>query len=567
MSESLFDTLRRHAARPGEARLCAPGRDGRPETLDYPGFVAQAGGLAEALRARGIGAGARVALAMSGSLQVVTAVAALFGLGATLVPLVHHRMRPGSHQAERAAAALRLACPACLLVPREGAAAYAGLLPPGAATRLLCLDDLVHAPADLPLPKADSPRLMQFSSGTTQGPKAILLGEDRLLHNVGAILARIDGTAADHLYSWLPLSHDMGLVGGLLSALVAGGSITLAPPTAFIADPLSWAQGIARHRCTLTIGPPSAYALLAARAALRPELVRALDLSALRLALTGAEAVPPDLGQRVAAALAPAGLDPHVLQPCYGLAENAVAVALRPPGRPWTVRHFVRAALRNGRIETRDRHAEDTVSRPGLGPPVDGTEILIGHAAAGKVALAPYGELFVRGASAADAILEANGRAVPPLAGGWIATGDLAVEEGGELFIIGRAKELIKHAGHGFAPTDIERAIAAATGQPEEALAAVAIPDEARGTEALVIFAEIPRGRADPALATAIRRALLAAFQMAARDVVFLRRGALPRTPSGKLRRAALAEAYASGTSGSEAVGGGAGDGSGLAGC
>jgi acyl-CoA synthetase (AMP-forming)/AMP-acid ligase II len=545
--ESFAAAVLCHAGRPTASAIRAIDRNGEIASLNYPQLAALAGGLAHRLNAAGIGAGDRVALVMASKLTVVLAVTALFAIGATVVPLAHHRIRPASYQFDITASALRAARPSCILLTADVVETYRPVLAVSGGPRLLCLDDLVGTTADLPLaPRTSDPRVIQFSSGTTQAPKGIMLGEDSLLNNVSAICQRIAASAADHLYLWLPLSHDMGLVGGLLSALYAGGSLTMTAPADFIREPLGWAEGITRHKCTLTVGPPSAYALLVAKATVNPEHARQLDLSSLRLAMTGAEMVPPALGCAFQAAFSGAGLRPHVLQPCYGLAENCVAVTLRPPGRSWKVRHFVRAALSDSRIELRAQAGSDSISRIGNGEPIVGTEIRIGRADGDEIVPAPYGELFVRGRSAANGILDEAGRRAAMLGGGWIATGDLAALVEGELFVLGRIKELIKYGGQSFAPTDIEAAVAATTDLPAQAVAAVASHDELGGQEALVIFVEIARGEANPALAAAIRQKVLAAFRVPTRDVVFLARGGLPRTPSGKIRRIELAAAYVS---------------------
>ncbi|WP_316179302.1 AMP-binding protein [Bradyrhizobium sp. SZCCHNRI1009] len=539
--------LRHHARlRTGPAiRLMRGGSES--EDLDYSRLAALAGGTACALTDAGVRAGDRVAVVMTSSLPVIVVVNALFAIGAALLPIAHRPgLKSGSHQFDAIIASLRAGMPSCVLLPKDAIDTYQSLVARSGIERWICLDELVGTESELPPQSdADAPKLIQFSSGTTSAPKAIVISEDRLISNVRAILERIEASANDRLYSWLPLYHDMGLVGGLLTTLYVGASMTLALPFGFVRNPLSWAESISLHRCTLTLGPPSAFALLAAKGKVNPDRVTSLDLSSLRLAMTGSEMVPPDLSSDFQSAFSAARLRDHVLQPCYGLAENAVAVTLRRPGQPWSVAHFARTALHESRVELRASAGDDSVTRVGNGGPVEGTEVMIGRIQDGAIVSSDCGDLFIRGTSTASAVIDHSGEPLPPYKGGWIATGDLAVMINDELFIVGRTKELIKYGGQSFAPTDVERSIAAACGLRDDTVAVVPIFDQPDGRESFAIFIEAPNSVDNDALVVAARQAVVSAFKMAAKKVILLRSGELPRTSSGKIKRSLLGSSLA----------------------
>jgi acyl-CoA synthetase (AMP-forming)/AMP-acid ligase II len=542
--DSFSLALFRHADQPTGSTIRFMNRGNTVAELDYARLALLAGGVAHRLGRAGIGPRDRVAVVMATSLPVIATVSALFAIGAALLPLVHrHRLNPGSYQSRTLALSLRAVQPHCVLVPAAMADVYLPTLVEAGISKWLCLEELIGEERAPPCRSAgDDPRIIQFSSGTTSRPKAIELGEEQLISNVKAIIERTDVSTADHLYSWLPLFHDMGLI-SVLTALYAGSSMTLTPSVDFVRNPLGWPQAMSRNRCTLTLGPPKAFELLAAKAKTNFTLVKSIDLSSLRLAMTGAEMVPPGLGRDFQDAFFTCNLRDDVLQPCYGLAENTVAVTLRPPGQPWSIAHFSRAALHESRVELLSSTGPASISRVGNGRPVAGTDIVIGRAHGSSVELCAVGELYIRGTSAATAIIGHDGMPQTTFDGGWIATGDVAIQLNDELFIVGRIKELVKYAGQSFSLIDIERVIADASHLTSDGVAAVPIFDELPNRESLVIFIETPTST-DSDLITAARQAVLAAFQMPVQDVVLLPRGGLPRTSSGKVKRAALVSLY-----------------------
>jgi acyl-CoA synthetase (AMP-forming)/AMP-acid ligase II len=250
--------------------------------------------------------------------------------------------------------------------------------------------------------------------------------------------------------------------------------------------------------------------------------VAGCDLTALRLIMNGGEHVNGRVCAAFEERFARIGLRRHSIQPSYGLAENASAVTLRPPGTPVPLRSFSRDGF--ALVPRPDAPSADVVELVGHGFPIAGTEIRIGRDgdASGPA------EIHVRGASTAHTD------------GGWLATGDIGVVADGELYIVGRSKEIIKHGGRAFALSDIEHSLALLAPEHVGAVAVVASEIGEEREETLTILVEDPRDTDRQAFADRVRLTLLREFGLVAEDVVFVRRGRIPRTSSGKLRRSAL---------------------------
>jgi acyl-CoA synthetase (AMP-forming)/AMP-acid ligase II len=464
---------------------------------------------------------------------------ALARLGACVVPLVHKPMgRFTDHDRARIDEALVTSAAAWLAAPAASAADY--------ATRArLALTESVDGRdgfdgADVP---DDAPLLLQFTAGTTAAAKAIELTHGNVASNVAAIARRIAGDADDTLYSWLPLYHDMGLIGGLITSLYQGATLHLVAPQEFLRRPLGWLRAISEHRATFTVAPQFAYRLVLARYDLAPTQLDGCDLSSLRVALNGAEMVQHEVCTRLEERLARHGLRRHTIQPCYGLAENCVAVTVREPQRPIRIRHLRRDALAERRAVSLPDPSAATVSLVGNGAVVDDTEVrLLTDAGASADAI---GEIEVRGRSAAHRISDGDGVAHRD---GWIATGDLGVFLDGELFVVGRIKEAFKSGGRTFAPADVEEVLRPLTGDRPSGVAAFAFSDPATGVDELVVVIERePQGPTRAALDEQVRLQLLRTMQLTPRDVVLVRRGTIPLTSSGKIRRLHLRDLYLGG--------------------
>jgi acyl-CoA synthetase (AMP-forming)/AMP-acid ligase II len=385
----------------------------------------------------------------------------------------------------------------------------------------------------------DAVAFIQFSSGTTGEPRPVLLTHRAVCANVRAILGAIlaahpETPGRPHVcVSWLPLYHDMGLVGAVLSALAHPGSLVLIPPELFLARPALWLRAISRHRGTISPAPNFAYALCAERV---PEAeLDGLDLGSWCVAMNGAEPVTPSSLDAFLKRFARCGLRAEVLAPVYGLAEATLAVTFSELGRPFERERFDRDALyRDGRA----RVAVDGHELVGVGRPLPGFAVRIASESGASLPDGRVGEVQVSGPSLMrgyDGLPEATAAAIRD---GWLATGDLGFLHAGSLYLCARAKDVIVLRGRNHPPHDVEQAASEVAGVRTGCVVAVGLaPDGGQGEE-LFVFAERARGDRSLDLEERVRSRVISRTGLVPAAVRVLPAGALPRTSSGKLRRA-----------------------------
>ena len=392
---------------------------------------------------------------------------------------------------------------------------------------------------------------LQYTSGSTGGPKGVVIRHRHLLDNEERIRRAFRQDEETVVVGWLPLFHDMGLIGNLLQPLYVGGSCVLMPPAAFLQKPVRWLRAIAEHGATTSGGPDFAYDLCVRKVA--PAERAGLDLSRWRVAFNGAEPVRAETLERFAAAFGPCGFRAAAFQPCYGLAEATLLVAAAPA-----------PAVREGEGGGRQRVS--------CGPVAAGEVAVVDPETCAPVAPGAVGEVWVRGGSVADgywgreeASAEAFGARLASGEGPYLRTGDLGLVEGGELYVTGRRKDLVILRGRNHYPQDLESTAEASHPALVPGGAAAFSVDLGR-EERLVVAAELERRAARrpaafPEIAAAVRQAVAAGHGAAVWEVVLLPPGGLPRTTSGKVRRSACREAWRAGTLGELArIGAGAGD-------
>jgi fatty-acyl-CoA synthase len=382
--------------------------------------------------------------------------------------------------------------------------------------------------------------ILQFTSGSTSDPKGVMLPQRTIGANLDAIAERTDlDPDSDVLVSWLPLYHDMGLVGLFTLPLTTGTPLILGAPTDFTSKPARWMEWVSHYRATATAGPNFSY-VLAARALRRSD---PLDLSRLRVALNGAEPVDPDSVESFVEAGAPHGLRPSAVFPAFGMAEVAIAGTFPEPGSGMRTDAVDRRVLETERYAAPvDPHAKNSRRLALLGRPMQGLEIRVVDPATGSVLRdREVGELEVRGTSVTPGYYNRPDVNAELFHDGWLRTGDLAYLLDGELVMCGRIKDVIIVGGRNVFPEDVERALTGVDGV--RAGNVIAFGVERRGKEGLVVVAE---SKADDP--TTVRRSVAERVRqttgLPARDIVLVAPGTLPKTSSGKLQRSLCKTRY-----------------------
>jgi fatty-acyl-CoA synthase len=385
------------------------------------------------------------------------------------------------------------------------------------------------APAASPRPQDLA--LVQLSSGSTSDPKPValshhaLITQARLLNSLWPDAPQLEQRGV----SWLPLFHDMGLVGALFTALERAGELTLLSPELFVARPAVWLRAISRHRATVSAAPDFGYAHCVSR--IRDEELAGVDLSCWHHALDGAETISPRTLRAFARRFARWGFDARALTPVYGLAEAGLAVTSAAQREPFTSRRFDRRRLVEEGVAEPGARGRELVS---VGRPVAGFEVAIRDRAGRDLPAGRLGRVWVRGPSLMNGYLGRPEVTAATLRKGWLDTGDLGFLHRGELFLTGRAREIVVLRGRNHAPEEIEEPVAALP-SVRAAAAASHLPEGGQG-ERLVLLVEAT-APPPPGLPTLCGQAVLAAVGVAPDEVVVLPAGALPRTSSGKLRR------------------------------
>jgi fatty-acyl-CoA synthase len=358
---------------------------------------------------------------------------------------------------------------------------------------------------------------VQFSSGSTRRPLGVDIGQDQLMANIDGALASQQVDAGDSGVSWLPLYHDMGLIGFMLAPMCAQRSVDLLAPRDFARRPLQWLSLISRRRATITYSPSFGYELVARRA--RQQMPDDLDLSCLTLAGVGADMIRPTALHRFADAFACRGFDDRAFMASYGLAEVCVGLSFGHRfGGLTTNRRSAREFVLCGRVLADHRvEIRDDAGRP-LG------EREIGH-------------LFVHGRSVMRGYFGEEAESNRALAGGWLDTGDLGYWCGGELVITGRAKDLIIVNGRNIWPQDIEWAVEALSGLRRGD--ACAFSSDTEEGEQVIVLVQVSAGSADERniLIGNIRQTVRETAGIDCRVELISRRIGLPLTSSGKLSR------------------------------
>ncbi len=501
--------------------------------------------MAAALQTRGVNRGDHVAVLGPTTMNLVTAMQAVWLCGATLVVLpLPMRLASLEEFTANTRNRIRLADSVCVLVDSD-LAPFLAVEEGDPPVHLL--DELAEAPEgadDFVRPDyhRDDLFVLQFTSGSTSEPKGVQLPNHLVAANLDAILDAAEVDADDDvMVSWLPLYHDMGLVGFCILPMSAGISLVLGAPQDFLGSPGRWMEWISTYGGTATAGPNFSY-VLATRALNRTK--ETLDLSRLRIALNGAEPVDPAGVRAFVEAGARHGLRPEAIFPAFGMAEVGIAGAFPKPltGLETDIvdAELLELEHRAVNVPADHKNAREIVK---LGTAVPGLEMRIcDHETGRLLADREVGELQIRGTSVTTGYYQRPEANADLFRNGWLCTGDLAYMADGQMVMCGRIKDLIIVGGRNVYPQDIERAVGEVTEVRTGNVIAFSVEGRG-GKEAVAVVAET-RATDRDALVGEVHDAVLHAVGVPAKEVVLVKPGTLPKTSSGKLQRALCKEQY-----------------------
>ena len=516
--------------------------DGTVQRLAYSELIDDARAVGGALLAAGLEPGNRIAIVVP---EVAGFVRAFFGVSAAgmiPVPLCPPAQAGDIATFTRQSAHILRASRAHAVVTTEP---VAGLLP-GTSTMLI-LDDLDEGPAMAAPARvgADAPALIQFTSGSTEAPKGVVVSHA----NVAANIAGISGpsglamTKTDVGVSWLPLYHDMGLIGMLLTAVYFGVDTVIMSPVLFLKRPTAWLEAISTYRGTISFAPNFAYDLCLKR--VKDAQIDQLDLASWRVAGCGAEPVRSDTLRSFASRFARAGFRESSFVPSYGLAESTLAVTLGRDGL---------------RVDTIDAHR---LVRDSIAVPCNGSGAVVrvvncgrafpGHAirvvgdAGQPLSERHVGSILVSGPSVMRGYFENPAATADSISDGWLETGDVGYMAGGDLFVCGRTKDLIVRQGRKYHPADLESSIADLPGLRASAIVVFGV-NRFEEADQVIAVVETRASAAGDSIVDDVRRRVRETAGLDLDQIIVAPPGTIPRTTSGKVRRAETRTRHESGT-------------------
>jgi len=519
-------------------------------TMTYGELAKAAKAVAASLIAHDVVPGDRVALMLPTGTEFFAAFFGILYSGAVPVPIYPPmQMSQLEDYLRRQARILRNAEPRVLITVSEAlrlGGLLRGLVP--SLNLIESVGNLQSMPANVALPRLDDPTataLIQYTSGSTGDPKGVVLSHANLLANIRAIIKVIDATSADILLSWLPLYHDMGLIGAWLGPIYAGARCYIMSPLSFLAHPQSWLLASHRYRATISAAPNFAFELCLKQ--IDDADILGLDLSSLRYVADGAEPVSIHTLRRFIERFGRYGFRAAAMAPVYGLAECAVALALPPPGRGALIDRVKREAItRHGFAEPASADDATAVEFVGCGSPVPGHEIRIVDDVGREVEERREGRLEFRGPSATSGYFRNETKTRELFHGSWLDSGDRAYMAGGEVFITGRIKDIIIRAGQHIYPQEVEDAVGDIPGMIKGSVAAFGVTEPVSGTERIVVLAETKQNAPTEreALKAKTRDVVTTIVGSPPDDIILVETGTVPKTSSGKIRRAAAKEHY-----------------------
>ncbi|WJK38219.1 fatty acyl-AMP ligase [Solwaraspora sp. WMMA2056] len=559
LAGDLLDRARRHGARHAVEFTIG---DGRWSTVTYAELAGRAAALARVLPAAGTGDRPRFVLIMlPNGLDYVVSVYACLLAGVVAVPFYPPSVltaRTARVFSQRLQEIHRDCAPDVVVLAEDQAGFVADALAPayrdGSGPVLITAGELPAAvdPAGVAVRAGGADlAVLQYTSGSTRTPSGVMLSHDNLVANVRALAAKTSAAEGEAAVSWLPLFHDLGLIGMLFGAVHAGMTLHLTTPAAFARRPVLWLEMIDRARACLTMAPNFAFDL-AARASGRSD--RRLDLSSLRLAVNGAEPVRHSTVAAFTSALRDWGLRPSAVVPGYGLAEATLSVTVGDYRRPPRLLRVCADRLRRDGVAVPPGDDDAVTVLVGCGTDVVDTEsVIVDPDRLTPCPPGTVGEVWVTGPGVAGGYWGQPERSAATFRPGpaddrrrFVRTGDLGVKIDSTLYLVGRVKDMIIQRGVNHCPQDVEYAAECAHPALRPG-GTVVFGTEPDGSGPVVVLCELERylgGPAYPAILASVRAALAEEFGLDIATVGLVRKGQVPKTTSGKVRRRASAQRW-----------------------
>ena len=552
-AETLIDMLDWHVGRqPERVAIQIYGNDDRIDTaFTYAGLRQRARAVATGLRERGLQPRQTAAIMLPTGPEYFLAFFGILMAGGVPVP-IYPPVRPSQieeHLRRHARLLGNAQTMALITVPEAKLVARLLRAQVEELRHIVTVAELEQEPtpwSDAPVRGPDL-AFLQYTSGSTGDPKGVMLTHANLLANLRAMGSVVAVGPDDVFVSWLPLYHDMGLIGACLSSLYHGFPLVVMSPLSFLARPARWLRAIHHHRGTLSAAPNFAYELCVR--AIQDHEIEGLDLSSWRMSCNGAEPVNPATIERFIARFEPYGFRPDAMAPVYGLAECSVGLTLQPPGRTPIIDRVRRGAfMAGGRAEPADANEANALLFPACGQPLPGHQLRIVDDHGRELPERQEGRLEFQGPSATTGYYrnpEATQRLFPH-GDDWLDSGDRAYLANGDVYLTGRVKDLIIRGGRNIYPYELEQAVGEIPGIRKGCVAVFASADLTTGSEHLVVVAET-RATQPEALAKLRQQIQSVGVDLLGTppdQVVLAPPHTVLKTSSGKIRRAAIRELF-----------------------
>ncbi|MEA1990817.1 MAG: AMP-binding protein [Thermodesulfobacteriota bacterium] len=552
-AQTLVEVLDRHVlTHPDRPHILLYGEADHPEEITYRSLKQGAEAVAAGLRQKNIEPGQTVAIMLPTSREYFFSFFGILLGGGIPVPLyppvrptqIEEHLRRHRGILGNAQATMLITVPEAQQVAHLLKAQVEGL------RNVVTVQELTSGAGEfnaLPLQPQDI-AFLQYTSGSTGAPKGVVLTHANLLANIRAMGEAVQADSTDVFVSWLPLYHDMGLIGAWFGSLYYACQMVLMSPLAFLARPEQWLWTIHRHRGTLSPSPNFGYELCLRKIDDRD--IKGLDLSSWRIAFNGAEPVSPETVRHFSERFRHYGFRPKAMTPVYGLAESSVGLAFPPPDRGPVIDRIRREPLISSgqampALET-DTKALRFVA---CGRPLPGHQIRIVDPTDRELPERQEGRLQFRGPSVTSGYFRNPEETRRLFHGDWLDSGDLAYMAGGDVYLTSRVKDIIIRGGRNIYPYELEEAVGEIPGIRKGCVAVFGSTDPASGTERLVVLAETRETDSETIkqLRTSIINVAVDLLAMPPDDVVIAPSHTVLKTSSGKIRRAASREVYEKG--------------------